>query len=229
MQLPEIALCPVLWRLSILEKRHCPLTTQAIKKPPPPFIIISAHTLHCQSLSAPACQAEQLCRTQPAVHRYHLSHFTSRNFPDPLERLQESPISYYWSHPDDKNNNNKKKSIPQPQKKLAQSSQWLRRLTAVNGNEWSHSKSWGPSGCIIRLSFSEIQKRTGDLHLRVCLPNSCKNLKHLSSYRQTDNAILPFTLQGMYSWKWSFLLPSLALWPGSTNTGLHLLTPSSTV
>lgn len=112
MQLPEIALCPVLWRLSILEKRHCPLTTQAIKKPPPPFIIISAHTLHCQSLSAPACQAEQLCRTQPAVHRYHLSHFTSRNFPDPLERLQESPISYYWSHPDDKNNNNNKKIHP---------------------------------------------------------------------------------------------------------------------
>lgn len=229
MQLPEIALCPVLWRLSILEKRHCPLTTQAIKKPPPPFIIISAHTLHCQSLSAPACQAEQLCRTQPAVHRYHLSHFTSRNFPDPLERLQESPISYYWSHPDDKNNNNKKKIHPTAPEEIS---------TEFTVAQKTHSCEWewvisqqelGP----IRLHHTPFlfwdTKWTGDLHLRVCLPNSCKNLKHLSSYRQTDNAILPFTLQGMYSWKWSFLLPSLALWPGSTNTGLHLLTPSSTV
>lgn len=51
----EIALCPILWRLSILEKRHSRLTTQAIKKPHPPFIIISTNTLlcsHCALLPA---------------------------------------------------------------------------------------------------------------------------------------------------------------------------------
>lgn len=50
---PQIVLCPILWRLSILEKRHHPLTTQAIKKPHPPFIIISMNTLlysHCALL-----------------------------------------------------------------------------------------------------------------------------------------------------------------------------------
>lgn len=44
---PEIVLCPVLWRLSILEKRHHPLPTQAIKKPHPPSITISRNTLLC--------------------------------------------------------------------------------------------------------------------------------------------------------------------------------------
>lgn len=39
---PGIVLCPTLWRLSILKKRHRPPTTQAIKKPRPPSITVPA-------------------------------------------------------------------------------------------------------------------------------------------------------------------------------------------
>lgn len=93
---PEIVLCPILWRLSILEKRHRPLTTQAIKNPHPPFIIISANTLlhsHCALL--------------PARKHSPLKSTTCSMFPPPVilqqqsfskctpETLRESPKTHF--------------------------------------------------------------------------------------------------------------------------------------
>lgn len=126
---PEIVLCPILWRLSIPEKRHCPLTTQAIKKPHPPFIIISMNTLLCSH-----------CALLPARGRNPLKNTTCSTFLPPVMLQQQSfskcTPETLWERP--KNHfiaanlaTRKKYSFPVSQKKSAQCSQWLTRFTAV--------------------------------------------------------------------------------------------------
>lgn len=96
---PEIVLCPILWRLSILEKRHCPLTTQAIKKPYPPFIIISMDTLlcsHCALLPARGCnpQKNTTCSTF-----LHVSRWNSRAFANACQRPCEKDPKHTFLQP----------------------------------------------------------------------------------------------------------------------------------
>lgn len=216
---PEIVLCPTLWRLSILKKRHRPPTTQAIKKPRPPSITIPA--------KAPLCTQG---RAQPAACSHRLSRCNSRGFPSARQRPCEKAPKHtslqpvWWQ--------GKKIPFPPSQKKLAQRSQWRAGLGAVlwpvTGNRWSPSRRIVADEAIsYPLSFLRYEKGLV-IYLTHCWCALLTDGRNSELFpppgRQSG---IPFYLTWRAFAKWKVLLLSPILWPRHTDTRPCLLTWNS--